>query len=154
MEREIGRLLVRKGWTLAVAESCTGGLLGFRVTRVSGSSRYFAGGIVAYANRIKTAWLGVPAAGLAREGAVSAGTARAMARGVRERMGVEVGAAVTGIAGPGGGGPGKPVGLVFVALAYPGACVARRFVFEGDRAAVRQAAAEAALRMLKEHLQR
>ncbi len=112
--------LRRRGWHLAVAESCTGGLLGHWITEVPGSSAYFLGGVIAYANALKCDVLGVPQATLERYGAVSASTAAAMARGVRRLTGAEVGVAITGIAGPGGGTPQKPVGTVYLAVALGG----------------------------------
>ncbi len=114
-----GRLR-RRGWKLAVAESCTGGLLGHWITQVSGSSAYFLGGVIAYANELKRDLLNVPQATLERYGAVSAPTAAAMAQGVRHLTGAEVGVAITGIAGPSGGTPQKPVGTVYLAVAIGG----------------------------------
>ena len=110
-----------RGLTLATAESCTGGLVAARLTSVPGSSDVFLGGVVAYANEVKEAELDVPAEVLAEHGAVSAETAAAMARGARERLGADVAVAVTGIAGPGGGTPEKPVGLVYLHAAGPAA---------------------------------
>ncbi len=109
--------LRRGGWRLAVAESCTGGLLGHWITQVPGSSAYFLGGVIAYANALKCELLGVPQATLERYGAVSGPTAAAMAQGIRRRTGAEIGLAITGIAGPGGGTPQKPVGTVYLAVA-------------------------------------
>lgn len=152
LEREVGRLLTAQGLTLAVAESCTGGLLGGRVTAVSGSSIYFAGGVIAYSNEVKVRLLGVDRVVLAAHGAVSAPVARQMATGVRSRIGADLGVAITGVAGPGGGTAAKPVGLVFVALARNGGCVVRRFRFDGARATVRRAAGDAALEMIKSEL--
>jgi PncC family amidohydrolase len=151
-ETDIGRRLVDLGWTVATAESCTGGLVGGRLTGASGSSRYFAGGVTAYANRVKTAVLGVDADVLEREGAVSAPVAERMAEGVRAALGVDVGVAVTGIAGPEGGSPEKPVGLVFVAVSGPGGGMVRRCMFSGDRETVRRQAADAALDLLVEYV--
>ncbi len=144
---------MRHGASVAVAESCTGGLIGYRLTAVSGSSRYVVGGTIAYANRVKIRELGVPEELLARDGAVSAAVAECMARGVRERFETTFGLASTGIAGPEGGVEGKPVGLVFVALAHPDECTVKRCVFDGDREAVRRAAAATALEILIEFLE-
>ena len=152
-EEDIGRRLSARALTLAVAESCTGGLLGHRITSVSGSSAYFVGGVIAYANEVKARTLGVDAAALAREGAVSEAVARQMAEGVRRALGADVGVGITGVAGPSGGSAAKPVGLVFVAVAGPGGAVAREFRFGGDRTAVKTSASEAALEMLTQYLQ-
>jgi len=113
----VGQLLQARGETLAVAESCTGGGLGQMITAVAGSSGYFLGGIIAYDNQVKTALLGVAAADLAQWGAVSASVAKQMAAGVRSRVGATWGLSITGVAGPGGGTPAKPVGLVYIGLA-------------------------------------
>ncbi|MEN8162293.1 MAG: competence/damage-inducible protein A [Myxococcota bacterium] len=117
MEQALGRLLAEQGRSLAVAESCTGGLLAERITNVPGASGYFRGGVVAYANEAKRDLLGVPEALLAAHGAVSAPVAKAMAEGVRARLGADLGVSTTGISGPDGGTPEKPVGLVFVGFA-------------------------------------
>ena len=137
-----------RGLTLATAESCTGGLVAHLITEVAGSSAYLRGGVVAYADEVKTAQLGVPAEVLAAHGAVSAQVARAMAEGVRERFGTDLGVAVTGIAGPDGGSDAKPVGLVYVAVAGLGEPTVRRFLWTGDRASNKRASAEAALLLL------
>jgi PncC family amidohydrolase len=152
IEEEIGVLLIERRFMLAVAESCTGGLISHRVTSVSGSSRYFKGGVVAYANAVKTAVLGVAPGSLRREGAVSGAAAHGMAEGVRKRLSADIGLGVTGIAGPGGARPGKPVGLVFIALAGPGMAEVRRCRFRGNRAAIKRSAARAALGLLREQL--
>lgn len=138
--------------TLATAESCTGGLIGHRVTSVSGSSTYYVGGIIAYSNAVKVRELGVEAAVLGREGAVSERVALQMATGVRERLKADVGISVTGVAGPTGGTVEKPVGLVYIGLAYPDGASVRRFVFAGDRRTITAAVSEAALGMVKEYL--
>src|SRR3972149_5254967 len=117
MEVVVGRLLHARGLTLALAESCTGGLIASRLTDVAGSSRYFERGLGVYSNAAKQTLLGVPEALLARYGAVSAECAEAMARGVRSHAGTDLGLSVTGIAGPGGGSPGKPGGTGFIGLA-------------------------------------
>jgi nicotinamide-nucleotide amidase len=139
------------GLKLAVAESCTGGMLGERITSVPGSSEVFLGGIIAYHNDVKVRALGVRAEDIERHGAVSEQVALQMASGVRERMGADVGVSVTGIAGPGGGTPEKPVGLVWISVDVSGA-KARRFHVGGDRAEIRQRAAQAALEMVRRAL--
>ncbi len=141
-----------RGWWLALAESCTGGLVAARLTAVAGASRVFAGGVVAYHNDVKRDLLAVPVDVLATKGAVSSETALAMAQGVRQLLRVNLAAAVTGIAGPGGGTDAKPVGLVFIAVASATGVHVEQFVFNGTRAAVRAQAAEATLRLLVDHL--
>lgn len=148
LEETLGEKLTAAGWTVAVAESCTGGGLGARITAVPGSSAYFTGGIISYSNTIKTEWLGVDAATIARDGAVSESVAAAMADGVRSRMRCDLGVGITGVAGPDGGTPMKPVGLVFIAVSLHGSVDVRRCVFSGDRATVRSSAIDTALRML------
>jgi len=129
-------------------------LIGHRVTSVSGSSEYFVGGVIAYSNEVKIRELGVSRRTLVREGAVSAPVARQMADGVRRRLWATVGIGVTGVAGPLGGTARKPVGLVFIGLAGGTTWHVRRFRFRGDRAKIKRAASEAALKMLKEYLDR
>jgi PncC family amidohydrolase len=153
LEADVGRALQARGWTLAVAESCTAGLIGHSVTRVSGSSAYFLGGVISYANRIKVALLGVSPATLETDGAVSQATAEQMAAGARSRLGADVGLSVTGIAGPGGGSADKPVGLTWIAADGPDGIRSQRFIFDGDRASVRRQAAESALRLLLSYLE-
>jgi nicotinamide-nucleotide amidase len=135
--------------TLATAESCTGGMVGQRLTGIAGSSDVYVGGIVAYANAAKVAQLGVPEELLATHGAVSAETAAAMASGARARFGTDLAASVTGIAGPGGGTPEKPVGLVFLHVAGPGISEAARLQLPGDREAVRARATAYVLHLLR-----
>jgi nicotinamide-nucleotide amidase len=136
----------RRGWHLATAESCTGGLIVACLTEIPGSSAVVERGYVTYDNRAKTDMLGVPAALFGRVGAVSEEVARAMAEGALARAGVDLALAVTGIAGPGGATPNKPVGLVHVAVARRGAPTLHvREVFPGDRAAIRRASVDAAL---------
>jgi nicotinamide-nucleotide amidase len=139
-----------RGWTVATAESCTGGLVAARLTSVPGSSDVFLGGIVAYSNEVKEAALGVPGETLRVHGAVSAETAGAMARGARERLGAELAVSVTGIAGPGGGSPEKPVGLVYLCVAWPDGEQGIDFVVTGDRETVRRRATMAALHLVHE----
>jgi nicotinamide-nucleotide amidase len=136
---------------LAVAESCTGGMLGERITNIPGSSDVFLGGVIAYDNGVKVKALGVPAQDIERYGAVSEEVALRMASGIREKMTADVGISVTGIAGPGGGTPEKPVGLVWIAV-HGSDAKARRFHLVGDRAEIRQRAAQAALEMVRRAL--
>jgi len=152
----LGAELARRGRSIAVAESCTAGLIAKRITDVAGSSRYFLAGIVAYANDAKERLLGVRRATLVDHGAVSAETAREMAEGVRRAAGSDYGLSVTGIAGPGGGSPRKPVGTVWIGFAAEPGSEAELFRFTGDRGEVRERAAQAALmmawlRIRKEH---
>ena len=139
-----------KGVSLATAESCTGGQIAARITSVPGSSAVFLGGVVSYANAVKRDVLGVSAAILDGVGAVSAECAGAMAVGVRERVKADVAVSVTGIAGPDGGTPQKPVGLVYLGVASAAGVSVERHLFSGDRQAVRQQAADRALTLLLE----
>ena len=152
LEQVVGRLLVARGLTLSVAESCTGGLLGHRLTNVAGSSAYFERGVVVYSNRAKQELLGVPDDILRTHGAVSAPCAEAMARGICERSGSACGLAVTGIAGPDGGTAQKPVGTVFFGVAVAGKVTSRRFRFAGDRVSVKWQSAQTALDLLRRNL--
>jgi PncC family amidohydrolase len=152
LEETAGRLLLARGMRIAVAESCTGGLVMHWLTNVSGSSRYFLGGVVAYANEAKLQLLGVPQEMLAAHGAVSAETARAMAEGVRGLFGADVTLAVTGIAGPAGGTREKPVGLTYIALATAEAALGREYRWTGSRKENKEASARAALALLCEFL--
>ena len=138
-----------KGLTIAVGESCTGGMLGERLTAIPGSSDVVVGGVIAYSNAIKTAMLGVDAGLLAEHGAVSEPVARAMAEGARDRLGASIGVGITGIAGPGGATPGKPVGTVDLAIAGPWPTEARRSQFLGDREEIRYRASQGALNMIR-----
>lgn len=140
------------GLTLAVAESCTGGLLGARITELPGSSDYFLGGVISYANEVKTEALGVPAGMLAQYGAVSEEVAGAMAEGVRGAVGAGAGLSVTGVAGPDGGSPEKPVGLVCVGCATAAGTRVQTSSFPGDRDSVRHYSATAALHLLRRSL--
>ncbi len=148
LAQHVGERLQQRQMTVATAESCTGGLIGHLLTEIAGSSAYYMGGVVAYSNAVKQSLLEVPQATLASVGAVSEETARAMAQGVRSRLHTDVGIATTGIAGPGGGTPHKPVGLVFIAVATPNDVQCQRHVFEGDRPSVKQQTAAAALQLL------
>src|SRR5205807_255013 len=134
---------------LATAESCTGGLVSARLTSIPGSSDVVRGGVVAYADAVKEAQLGVPASLLTEHGAVSAEAAAAMAGGVRDRLGADVGISVTGIAGPGGGTPEKPVGLVYIHVSTPEGEDALDLNVPGDRDAIRARAAAAALHLVR-----
>lgn len=154
LERVVGRLLVERGLTLSVAESCTSGLLGHRLTDIAGSSAYFERGVLVYSNQAKQDLLGVPEAILRAHGAVSAPCAEAMARGICERSGNPVGLAITGIAGPDGGTPTKPVGTVFIGVAVSGEVEARRFQFAGDRSSVKWQSTQMALDLLRRRLLR
>ena len=148
----VGRLLRERGARVAVAESCTGGLVAAKLTDVPGSSDYFLGGVVAYADAAKRALLGVPEALLAEHGAVSEPVARAMAEGARARFGADLAVATTGISGPGGGSEAKPVGLVHIALADAQGTHADHFVFPLDRTRHRQLTAQVALDWIRRRL--
>lgn len=144
----VGDRLARRGVMLGLAESCTGGLLGARLTDVEGASRFFAAGLTTYSNAAKTGLLGVPESLISEHGAVSEAVARAMAEGARSAAGAEAAVAITGVAGPTGGSPEKPVGTVWIAAALGDTVIARRFTFDGDRAAIRNAAVDQALVLL------
>lgn len=142
----IGRLMTESGYTLSSAESCTGGTIASMVTAISGSSAYFKGAVVSYAVSVKEQVLGVDVS----EGVVSESTARQMAEGVARVLGSDCSVATTGIAGPGGAEPGKPVGTVCIAAHSPKATIASTFLFEGEREDVILQAADASLRLLEE----
>jgi len=146
--QQVGRLLVARGWMLATAESCTGGLIGHLLTEVSGSSDYFAGGVVAYANEVKLGMLKVPTRDIQRYGAVSASVARTMARSVRNLLGVEIGLSATGIAGPTGGTPDKPVGTVYLGISSPLGEAIEQHIWPYDREMNKLASARRALDMV------
>ncbi|HSF16810.1 MAG TPA: competence/damage-inducible protein A [Vicinamibacteria bacterium] len=152
LEAVVGRLLIEREKRLAIAESITGGLIAHRLTEVPGSSRYFDQGVVTYSNESKVELLGVARELIDRVGAVSPEVARAMALGARERSGADVAVGVTGIAGPDGATPTKPVGLVYVGLASKGMAHVERFVFPGDRRYVKRWASQAALNLVRLHL--
>ena len=145
LSQSLGERLRAGGLTLATAESCTGGALAAALTAIAGCSDYFPGGVVSYSNDAKRELLGVPATVLESAGAVSEECALAMARGARRALGADLALATTGIAGPGGAEPGKPVGLVYIALADGAGEECHRFVFIGDRAAVIESATRQAL---------
>jgi nicotinamide-nucleotide amidase len=152
LAEEIGDLLRQKGLTLGVVESATGGLISHLITGISGSSGYFKGSVISYRNEVKINLVGVKAATLKKYGAVSQQVAEEMAAGGKKLLTVDICLADTGIAGPGGATPGKPVGLFYVGLAHKGGVSNRRHEFHGDRAQNKQSAAEAALGWLKEYL--
>lgn len=152
IEAEIGRWLKQQGLQLATAESCTGGLIGHRITNIPGSSEYFLGGVVSYAYEAKVKLLGVRWETLQKFGAVSRETVIEMAAGVREVLAADIGLAVSGIAGPGGGMPTKPVGYTWIGLSAAGVQFARSYHFAGERAQIKEQAAEQALRLLLELL--
>lgn len=149
LEAQVGALLLAKGLTLCAAESCTGGLVMHRLTDIPGSSAYVLGGVVAYANEAKESLLGVRRATLIAHGAVSDETAEEMARGALDAFNADLAISITGIAGPGGGSALKPVGLTYIGVAArDGICAVQRCLFSGDRAAIKQAAADEAFRMV------
>lgn len=152
-EEKIGAILQNESLTIALAESCTGGLLASRITDIPGSSRYFIAGLVTYGNGAKTKFLAVPEEIIAQNGAVSAIVAELMAKGVRDGASVDIGFSITGIAGPAGGSPEKPVGTVFMGLATKEGVRVERFLFSGDRQKIRGQATEAALSMLLNYLE-
>lgn len=148
LEAVLGEVLREKKATIALAESCTGGLISHRITNVPGSSAYFERGIIAYSNQAKVDYLGVSGEILKDFGAVSSETAMAMASGIRKAANSTFGLAVTGIAGPGGGTAEKPVGLVYIAIAGPKGTEVSSFRFDGDRAGIKEKTVEAALEWL------
>ena len=152
LEEVVGMYLVMKQKTVATAESCTGGLVSERLTRVPGSSSFFLGGAVCYSNDLKIKLAGVPPALIEAHGAVSKLVAQAMAEGIRHRTGASIGIGVTGIAGPSGGTPEKPVGLVYISLADDRGTQVREFRFPGDRERIRQWASQAALELIRRRL--
>jgi PncC family amidohydrolase len=152
-EEALGRLLREKGLTIGLAESCTGGLIASRITDVPGASGYFEAGIVTYSNRAKEAFLSVAREVLAAKGAVSSEVAKLMAEGVRKAVGTDLGLSVTGIAGPAGGTPEKPVGTVFMAFSAGEMVFVRHYLFEGDRRSIKEQTSEAALRFAIDYLE-
>ena len=148
LEERLGEVLTVRGLTLAVAESCTGGLLASRITDVPGASDYFRGGIVAYQNDVKERLLGVSTEILKRFGAVSEESARAMAHGCRKLFSSDIAVAITGIAGLGGGSPNKPVGLVYIAVSALDKVACERFCWSGNRALNKESSVRAALKMV------
>ncbi|OPZ60329.1 MAG: Nicotinamide-nucleotide amidohydrolase PncC [Deltaproteobacteria bacterium ADurb.Bin510] len=152
LAEDVGQLLKRRGLTVGTAESCTGGLVGHLLTEVAGSSDYYLGGVVSYANQVKTGLLGVEADLIAAQGAVSAAVARAMLRGVLQTTGADVGLALTGVAGPGGGSAEKPVGLVWIAVGSVDEQLVTSLKFGFDRAGNKQIFAKSALALLRKFL--
>jgi len=152
MEEIVGKALTARGLTLALAESCTGGLIGHRLTQIAGSSVYLDRGVVCYSNQAKMDLLGVSKNLLAKHGAVSEPVAKAMAQGIRQRSSVDLGLSVTGIAGPGGGSLSKPVGLVYVGLSTPRKSFTKEFRFHGDRKMVKLRSSQGALDVLRRWL--
>ena len=153
IEQEIGDLLRQKGLTLGAIESATGGLISHLITNVPGSSDYFKGAVVSYANEIKMKVIGVKESTLKRYGSVSSQVAEEMARGGRNVLEVEICVADTGIAGPGGATPGKAVGLFYLGLSHTGGTFTRKHEFQGTREENKQSAALAALTWVKEYLE-
>ena len=151
MEEVVGRELTRHQATIATAESCTGGLLAERLTRISGSSAYFLGGVVSYSNSLKSAWVDVPADVIESRGAVSSEVAVALADGIRRRTGATLGVGITGVAGPTGGTPEKPVGTVHIAIADASGSKERGIFFPGDRDRIRWQASQAALDLVRRY---
>ncbi|HXT52967.1 MAG TPA: competence/damage-inducible protein A [Candidatus Eisenbacteria bacterium] len=149
LEQRVGQLLSERHRTLALAESCTGGLISHRITGIAGSSAYYLGGVTSYANDVKVKLLGVTPATLEKYGAVSQETALEMSHGIRERIGADFGLSVTGIAGPGGGTPEKPVGTVWISIAQAKNHEARLFQFHGDRERIILGTSQAALNWLR-----
>jgi PncC family amidohydrolase len=148
LEVQVGKALREQGWTLALGESCTGGLLGHRITNVPGSSEYFMGGYVAYAYKAKEILLGVQHNTLYECGAVSQETALEMARGARQMLNTDVGISITGLSGPGGEAPNKPIGLTWVAVSTRTGEWSERHVWEGDRYSNKEESVVAALTLL------
>jgi nicotinamide-nucleotide amidase len=149
LEEVVGTILASRQATISVAESCTGGMLAERLTSVDGSSRYFMSGIVTYSNESKISLADIPPLLLEMQGAVSQEVARGLAEGVRERIGTTIGLGITGIAGPSGGSPEKPVGTVHIAVASPAGTRHQAFLFSGNRDRIRWQAAQAALNMTR-----
>lgn len=152
METVVGNLLIKKQLTLAVAESCTGGLISQRITNIGGSSIYFLGGVVSYANSMKIEYLGVDPQLIEEQGAVCRDVAESMASGIRDRSGADIGLAVTGIAGPDGGTDTKPVGTVYIGIATPAGNWVSKFQFDGDRIQVREMTAQTGLDLIRKYL--
>lgn len=153
IENKVGDLLRGRNLTLATAESCTGGLIADRITNIPGSSEYFRGGIVAYAYEAKVALLDVSWDTLRTYGAVSRETVIEMARGVRIALGADLAVSVSGIAGPGGGMPGKPVGTTWIGLSTTEGDWARKFIWQGDRLENKSLSADAALQFVSDYLE-
>ena len=153
LEQEVARLLLSLGITIAVAESCTGGLICHRLTNVSGSSDYFERWVVAYSNRAKMELLGIPRHVIEEHGAVSEACVLAMARGIKQLAGTDIGLSVSGIAGPTGGTREKPVGTVYMAMAWNDDVQCWKYSFGGSRIEIKQQTSEEALLRIREHCQ-
>lgn len=153
LEELLGEKIKERGLNIATAESCTGGLVGHRITNVPGSSGYFIGSVTAYSYHVKVRTLDVKWQTLETHGAVSMETVAEMAAGVRELLDADIGIAVSGVAGPGGGSPGKPVGLVWLGLSAPDGSWTRQHDFEGDRVSIKNQASEAALQFVLDYLE-
>lgn len=149
LESAVGKILTRKRLTLSIAESCTGGLVSKRLTDVSGSSKYFITGVVTYSNRSKERLLGVPVLSIKKHGTVSKEVAACMALGIKRLIQTDIGVAITGIAGPSGATPGKPIGLVYIALVSGNRRITKEFRFKGSRQDIRWQASQAALDMIR-----
>jgi len=148
LEQQIGEQLRQKNLTIAIAESCTGGLLGGKITDVTGASAYFLGGVIAYHNQVKEALLGVPRSVIQEHGAVSPQTAKAMAIGCHNLFKCDIAVSITGIAGPGGGSVEKPVGLSYVGLAKEDKVISRKFQLHGSRKQNRESLVKAAMELI------
>jgi PncC family amidohydrolase len=153
LARRTGELLIQRGWTIGVGESCTGGLLGHIITNIPGSSVYFKGGVIAYANDVKRDLLGVAPETLETYGAVSEQSAVEMAIGARTNTGADVGVSITGIAGPDGGTEAKPVGLTWIGVSTVAEDRAERYIWEGDRDTIKERSAHAALELVNQILE-
>jgi len=153
IEARIGRILRERRMKIAVAESCTGGYISNRITNIQGASDYFDMGFVTYSNDSKELYLFVPKEVIAEKGAVSSEVARAMAEGLREATDADIALSVTGIAGPGGGSPDKPVGTVFIGLSSKDGTFVSRFLFRGDRISIKEQTSEEALKMVLDYLE-
>lgn len=152
LEEGLGNILTKHGLTMALAESCTGGLISHRITNVPGSSNYFKCCVVAYSSEVKQKVLRVPAGVIKKYGDISAPTAEAMAHGIKALSKTDLGLSVTGIAGPGGGSQDKPVGLVYVGLAYKKYVMSKEYKLRGTRQEIKSQAADAALGLAKNFL--
>lgn len=153
IEARIGRILRERRMKIAVAESCTGGHIANRITNIQGASEYFDMGFVTYSNDSKELYLFVPEEIIAEKGAVSSEVAAAMAEGVREATEADVTLSVTGVAGPGGGTPEKPVGTVYVGIATKDGTFVHKFLFSGDRLSIKEQTSEEALKMVLDYLE-
>jgi PncC family amidohydrolase len=152
-EELLGTLLREKGLKIALAESCTGGLIASRITDIPGASEYFEAGVVVYSNRAKQRFLSVPEQSIRAHGAVSKEVAEKMAEGVRQATGTDIGLSITGVAGPGGGSPEKPVGTVYIGLSAKERTLVRRFQFSGDRLDIKEKSAVEAFRLAIDFLE-